>query len=162
MSNISPKRGAFSIIEVLFAVSFLIMVGMAMISLNAAALKLISSTEIKTVANGLNEESIAVVALLKKTDPNFATTIGPNNLNCTATGGCFVDCSPTKLDQVCTLTKTSSPVQLGSSRLQFVRNVVITVPTGGTKSGANQYSVTAKVSWGNGEARQSSISQYLE
>lgn len=147
------KKG-FSIIEVLFAVAFLIMVGMAMISLNTAALRLINSAELQTVASGLNEESIAVVALAKKTDPSgFNTLIG--SLNCGTE--CYVDCPADNLSQSCGLANQSKPVQLGRNKLQFVRS--LTIKRVGT---TDAYIVQAKVSWGNGANKESIASEVIE
>lgn len=147
------KRG-FSIIEVLFAVAFLIMVGLAMISLNAAALRLINGAELQTVANGLNEESIAVVALVKKTDPSgFEAYL--NSLNCATE--CYVDCPADNLSQTCRLSSERKAVQLGRNKLQFTRTVVVK-RVGATDS----YNVQATVRWGSGASRETTATEVIE
>lgn len=147
------KKG-FSIIEVLFAVAFLIMVGLAMISLNAAALRLINSAELQTVANSLNEESIAVVALTKKSNPSgFANLI--NSLNCGA--NCYIDCPADNLSQPCSLSAESKPVQLGRSKLQFIRTVKIKQV--GNNGG---HSIQATVRWGSGIGKETTASEVIE
>lgn len=145
-------RRGFSIIEVLFAVAFLVMVGLAMISLNAAAVRLINNAELQTAANSLNEEAVAVVAIAKKTDPTaFAVAL----INYDCANGCYVECPTELIATSCSLTNTPAPVQLGRNKLQFVRTVRI------TDAGSGSHQVQATTSWGAGERRQTTTVQTI-
>ncbi len=151
------KKG-FSLIEVLFAVAFLILVGVAMASLNNAAARLTETTELKQMALGLNEQSIAFVALAKRTmGANFAVT-SPYK-ECISDDGktsCYVVC-PTGQNPTCTLQlqTTRATLQIGTSKLQFEPRVVIR-PTG------TSYLVNATTAWGKGVQRQLTTARIVE
>ena len=152
----NTKQRGFSLIEVLFAVSFLVMVGVAMATLNAAASRLITGTEIRVEAQALNEQALAFVALQRRTmGSEFAT----NYSGCiTGTKGpktCYVYCPPTQVDVSCTLTPTRKATTLGINKLQYVPSVLI--KTTGTK-----YTVIATTSWGSGINRQITASQLIQ
>lgn len=152
------SRRGFSLIEVLFAVTFLVLVGMAMITLNAASSRLVATSELKVSAQALADEAINFIALQKKTLPSGG---GPGSFAATYAacidGGktCYVNC-PTTITASCTLTPTATAIQIGQSKLSYSRLVNITsVPT-------NQYLVKVKTSWGSGIGRQITINQLLQ
>src|SRR3989344_2928106 len=107
------KKG-FSLIEVLFAIVFLILVGVAMASLNNAAARLTETTELKQIALGLNEQSLSFVALEKRTKRAAFATSYPN---CVAGQTCYVIC-PTGASPTCTLQlqTTRATLQIGTSK----------------------------------------------
>lgn len=144
---------AFSLIEVLFAVAFLVMVGLAMTALNAAALKVIVNNEITTTASVLNDEALAYLALERKVRSNEEFMAFVGGANCTTTG-CFVSC-PATLMSGCTLGETAAPVTVGRSRLSFRRELLIS---------ASGTGVTARVTtrWGTGIRNQSTAYQFLD
>lgn len=148
------KRG-FSLIEVLFAVAFLIMVGLAMAALNTAAARLITSTEIRVEAQSLNEQTLAYVALQRKTlGSQFDTTY----VGCISTDGsktCYVTCPPTQVDGACTLSSTRKTITLGNNKLQYEPSVVI-------KSTSGKYTLIATTSWGGGINRQIVASELIQ
>ena len=146
------KRVGFSLIEVLFAVTFLILVGVAMASLNNAASRLTSATELKDTALALNEQSLSFVALARRTNSSFATTYA----SCVNGQTCYVSC-PVDTSQNCVLQTTKSAVTIGKDKLQFTSSVVIR-PTGGN----GRYLVNATVSWGTGIARQLTLARVIE
>lgn len=150
------SAAGFTLIEVVVAVAALVAVGVAMTVLGNNALRLVDAAELKTTAGSLNEESLTVVSLLRRTDNQFETTLG--NLGCTSTGGCYVDCPTTPLDHSCQLTNTVAAVNLGENHLRFVRQIHVTIITGPPKA----YVVTATVSWGAGANRQTSASLRLD
>jgi Tfp pilus assembly protein PilV len=144
---------AFSLIEVLFAVAFLVMVGLAMTALNAAALKVIVSNEITTTASVLNDEALAYVALQRTVTAHdeFMETMKANGCD---SDGCFVNC-PTTLTSSCTLDKSPAPVSLGRSKLSYRRELrVIEAGHGVT--------VRATTRWGTGIRNQATAYQFLD
>lgn len=144
------KRG-FSLIEVIFAIAFLIMVGVAMATLNNAAARLTETTELKQIALGLNEQSLSFVALEKRTKgANFATTYP----NCIAGQTCYVVCPP-DTSQNCALQVNKATVQIGTSKLPFMPSVVI-------RSTGTSYLVNATTSWGKGVQRQMTTARIIE
>ncbi|MEK7201952.1 MAG: hypothetical protein AAB669_00235 [Patescibacteria group bacterium] len=152
-------KRSFSLIEVIFAIAFLIMVGVAMATLNNAAARLTETTELKQIALGLNEQSLSFVALEKRTKgANFATTYGtpaPPGLDCIGEGKtCYVVC-PVDTSGSCVLQKTKATIQIGTSKLQFVPSVVIRL-TG------TSYLVNATTSWGKGVQRQMTTARIIE
>ena len=156
------KKG-FSLIEVLFAVAFLILVGVAMASLNNAAARLTETTELKQVALGLNEQSLAFVALMKRTlgdDPDTGFAATSPYKQCIGGASCYVICPPTDTSQDCVLKPTNSKeaVKIGTSKLQFTPAVVIRVADGST----NRYLVNATTSWGKGAQKQMTTARIIE
>lgn len=142
------SRAGFSLMEVLFAVTFLVMVGLAMSSLNAAASRLVTTAETKLSAYALNEQTLAYLTILRKSQgTNFS--VAP----CTIGQACYVYCPPDDLATSCTLQTSPKAVQLGRSRLQYVPEVRI------TQSGSS-FLLLAKTSWGRG-ANRSVISSQL-
>ncbi len=151
------SRPGFSLIEVLFAITFLILVGTAMTSLNYAAARLTETTELKQMALGLNEQSLSFVALKKRAlGGAFATTYQ----GCITPVGavtaviCYVIC-PTDINQDCLLKLTREAVKVGTSKLQFVPSAIIR-PTG------SSYLVNATTSWGSGIQRQLTTARIIE
>lgn len=150
------KKG-FSLIEVLFAVAFLILVGVAMASLNNAAARLTETTELKQMALGLNEQSIAFVALEKRTKgTGFAITYSNSCISLDGSKTCYVVC-PVGTNPTCTLALQNTPatLQIGTSKLQFTPKVVIR-PTG------TSYLVNATTSWGKGAQKQMTTARIIE
>lgn len=151
-------KKSFSLIEVIFAIAFLIMVGVAMATLNNAAARLTETTELKQIALGLNEQSLSFVALEKRTKgTNFATTYGPPlaGIDCIGEGKtCYVVC-PVDTSLSCVLQKTKATLQVGTSKLQFESSVVI-------RSTGNSYLVNATTSWGKGVQRQMTTARIIE
>jgi len=151
----------FSLIEVLFAVTFLIMVGLATTALNTAVLKVIVNNEITTTASVLNDESLAFVALERKvrakgTTPgngDFLTFIEKSN--CHQTTGCFVSCPVADLSQSCSLEKNAVPVVLGRSRLRYTQAVTIVLVGSG-------FSIKTTTRWGNGARDQATAHQFID
>lgn len=148
------KRG-FSLIEVIFAIAFLIMVGVAMATLNNAAARLTETTELKQIALGLNEQSLSFVALEKRTKGNAPITgFAAAYPNCVAGQTCYVAC-PSDTSQNCALQVTKATVQIGTSKLPFVPSVVI-------RSTGTSYLVNATTSWGKGVQRQMTTARIIE
>lgn len=149
----------FSLIEVIFAIAFLIMVGVAMASLNNAAARLTETTELKQIALGINEQSLSFVALEKRTKgADFAITYGsPPGIDCIGTDKtCYVVC-PTGSSPDCTLQlqTAKAAVKIGTSKLQFVPSVII-------RSTGTSYLVNATTSWGKGVQRQMTTARIIE
>ncbi|QQG49829.1 MAG: hypothetical protein HZB70_03465 [Candidatus Berkelbacteria bacterium] len=151
--DLARRKKAFSLIEVVFAVSFLIMVGVAMSSLNSAASRLVTTAETKGAAYALNEQSLSYVTILRESlGDTFKQTY---ESSCVLGETCYVACSQDNLAQNCTLNADPKPVQLGRSRLQFVPEINV-INTG------NNYLVVAKTTWGKGANRSVVSSQLLE
>lgn len=146
-------KKAFSLIEVLFAIVFLILVGVAMAALNNAAARLTETTELKQMALGLNEQSIAFVALEKRTKGSAFAAAYPN---CVAGQTCYVVC-PTGTSPTCTLQlqNTKATLQIGTSKLQFEPRVIIR-PTG------TSYLVNATTAWGKSGQKQLTTARIIE
>lgn len=153
----ADMKRAFSLIEVLFAIAFLIMVGVAMISLNSAATRLTEASEVKQVALALNEQAIAFLALEKKTLANFSDTYG---VSCIGVNGaektCFVNC-PEDITQNCTLSADRSSIQLGANKLQFAQSVSL-VETGSS----GQLLVKSTSTWGTGSRNRLTTARVIE
>ena len=152
------QRRSFSLIEVLLAITILILVGVAMASLNNAAARLTEVTELKQMALGLNEQSLAFVALKKRTmgaDPitGFAATYP----NCVASQTCYVVCPTGSSGPSCPLQLqvAKATLQVGTSKLQFVPLVII-------RQTGTSYLVNATVSWGKGVQRQLTTARIIE
>lgn len=158
--NYSRTPG-FSLIEVLFAITFLILVGVAMVSLNNAAARLTATTELKQIALGLNEQSLAFVALKKRTlgnDPltGFAKTYA----TCVAGQTCYVVCPPNSGNSsTCPLQiqTTKATLNVGTAKAPFTPTVVIR-PTGA----GGRYLVNATTSWGKGVQKQLTTARIIE
>lgn len=151
------KRG-FSLIEVLFAIVFLLIVGVGVTALNNAASRLIETTELKIMALSLNEQSVAYTALKKRT----LGTAGFNALiSCTPAVG--TDCvryvlCPATPGQECVISSQAGSVQVGSAKISFQPKVTFKAdPEGGDK-----LLVVATTSWGRGIQRQIISSQIIE
>lgn len=150
------RKKAFSLIEVVFASSFLIMVGVAMMSLNNAASRLITTAELKLTSQGLNDQAMAFLALRKNTLGDAGYTADDS----TACKGntCYVVCPPTNLASSCLLKGTRESVRVSSSKLSFTTTVKIT----DLGDGSNKQLVIAVTDWGNGYSRQVKGSRILE
>lgn len=152
------KKG-FSLIEVLFAVAFLILVGVAMASLNNAAARLTETTELKQMALGINEQSLAFVSLAKRTMGSAFATTSPYKECISADGSttCYVICPTGTTNPTCALVlqATKATLQIGTSKLQFEPKVVIR-PTG------TSYLVNATTSWGKGAQKQMTTARIIE
>jgi hypothetical protein len=147
------RKAGFSLLEVVFATTFLIMVGVAMVSLTVTALKLSDAAEVTTTATTLNEETLSIVALIRRTaGSNFQNLIGSAGAGCDSGNGCYLDCPISPLNYNCQLSTTPVPVTLGRSELRFIRQVKITLRTD-TPSG-DKYLVRATTIWGSGPSRQ--------
>ncbi len=150
--NLTTRKPGFSLIEVLFAVTFLTMVGLAMSSLNSAASRLVTTAEVKQAAYALNEQSLAYLTILRKSKGStFLTSVGP----CVIGTVCYVFCPQDNLATNCSLSVTPKALQLGRSRLQFVPEVTV------TQSGSS-FLLRAKTSWGRGANRSVVSSQLVE
>lgn len=148
------NRRGFSLIEVIFAIAFLIMVGVAMATLNNAAARLTETTEIKQIALGLNEQSLSFVALEKRTKGSDFVEIYDSCISVDGSETCYVVCPP-DTSQNCALQITKATIQIGTSKLQFVPSVLIR-PTG------TSYLVNASTSWGKGKQRQMTTARIIE
>jgi Tfp pilus assembly protein PilV len=153
MSRSYNQKPGFSLIEVLFSVLFLVMVGLAMSAVNAAAIRLVSAAELKVAAYGLSDEAVGYIALQKKTlsAANFTTLV--TNAGCLASG-CYVYC-PTDITQACSLSSTIKTVKLGQNSLQFSRRMTMATIS------ANQYLVTMTTSWGAGRSKQIVVGEII-
>jgi len=153
------KKAGFSLLEVLFSVAFLILVGLAVIALNVASLRLITSSETKTTAYALNDEAISYLAVLfhTKSIAEFETLV-LGEKDCDGPSGCYLRCSVTQLNQECSLEQMPDTVQLGRSRLSFVRQLRVSE----TPAGSDKYLVHTSVSWGSGINREIQASYFLE
>jgi len=156
-------KRSFSLIEVLFAIAFLIMVGVAMISLNTAAARLTAASEVKQVALGLNEQAISFIALEKRTKSDFGTTYAECITIPSGDEGegssdktCYVSC-PTDVKTACSLATDRSSVQLGANKLQFTQAVIIRE----TGSGG-QLLINSTSSWGSGPRSRLSTARVIE
>lgn len=144
----------FTLLEVIFAVSFLVLLGMAIISLDLVGLKMMNESELKTVAYGLHDEARGFVKLClkeptingcegvngKKTELKNAQDIITFNVNCP-----FVDATP----ENCTLSENeTSIVSVGTSKLKYARTAKIS--RADTVS-STPYTVIIKTEWGNGD-----------
>lgn len=136
--------------EVLFAVTFLMMVGLAMSSLNAAAARLVTTAETKLSAYAINEQTLSYLTILRKAKGG-TFSIDP----CKFGDTCYILCPPDSLADNCSLQSEPKAVQLGRSRLQYVPEVRI------TQSG-NGFLLLAKTSWGRGANRSVVSSQFIE
>lgn len=154
-------EGGFSLIEVLFAVTFLVLVGVAMASLNNAAARLTETTELKQIALGLNEQSLAFVALEKRTKGGtfasaYSGCITPNQLPQLT---CYVVCQTGKNpDCQLKLQPEKATVPVGTSKLQFASSLVIRE----AHEAPGRYLVNATTSWGKGTSRQMTTAIIVE
>lgn len=146
-------RPAFSLIEVLFAVTFLIMVGLAMTALNSAAARLVSTGEVKVAGYALNNQSLAYITILRKAKGDRFEDF--YSATCALGSTCYLACPQDNLNQACSLSPTPKAVQLGRSRLQYIPEIKV------TKTGSS-YLVFARTSWGKGVNRSVVSSQLLE
>lgn len=172
------RKSAFSLIEVLFAVSFLLLVGLAITSLSSASLRLTSAAEISTAAYGLNDEALALMSLERKTrapalcpaSGSFEAYIRSNGVNpapaiaanqCAQPVTFYISCPapPNYLSTKCTVSTNPVAIQVGRSLLQFVRKVTVAPATVDDKYGP--FVVTATTSWGAAVNRQVTASQLL-
>ncbi len=141
-----PKPG-FSLLEVLFSISFLVLVGFALIALNVASLRLVTDAELKTVAYGLNDETVAYLSLLKK-QGGSSFPVGQTF---------YLDC-PASVSVPCkVLSPTPVAVQVGRSRLQFIRKIMF-------ESAGTTGAILARTSveWGSGINRKIETVQFVE
>ena len=148
---------AFSLVEVLFAVTFLLMVGLGMSALNSAAARLITSAETKLSAYALNEQALSHLSILRKSQDTFS--IAP----CIVGETCYIFCDPETLTLGCTLQTTPRAVQLGRSRLQYVTEFKARLlTTGNTTLDLQSYLLLAKTSWGSGVNRSVTSGQVVD
>lgn len=150
-------KKSFSLIEVIFAIAFLIMVGVAMATLNNAAARITETTELKQIALGLNEQSLSFVAIEKRTKgAGFVIAYGPSpGIGCIGEGKtCYVVC-PVDTSEDCVLQATKATLQVGTSKLPFEPSVII-------RSTGTSYLVNATTSWGKGVQRQMTTARIIE
>lgn len=148
------SRG-FTLLEVLFAVAFLILVGVAMTVLNGAGLRLISNSELSTVATNLSEESVAYLTIIRHYNPSaFDTTMSA--YGCSTGAGCYVNC-PTTMTSRCSLQSTPVYTTIGNYRVKFLRKILVTKAASGT-----HYILQSTISWGSSATTQEVIRQYLD
>ncbi len=145
---------AFSLVEVLFAVTFLLMVGLGMSALNSAAARLITSAETKLSAYALNEQALSYLSVQRKAQGE-SFSIGPCEFDQT----CYIYCDPEALTLNCTLQTTSRAIQLGRSRLQYVTEFKARALTAGNTT---SYLLLAKTSWGSGVNRSVTSGQVVD
>jgi len=146
------KKKAFSLLEVLFSITFLVIVGTAVLSLNVATLKLITNSEIKTTAQALNDEVTSFLAVKYRADitsskTNFAALIKGLNWDCTDSNGCYLNCSSDDLSQDCSVGEAKAGSQLGRSRLVYYRQLFLSPQPSG-------YTTRIEISWGNSFGNQ--------
>lgn len=147
------KKRGFSLIEVLFAVAFLMMIGVGMTTLNAAASRLIAIAEIKTIALALNEQAAAYMSLAKKTN---SAAFGDQFSDCYGTG-CYLLC-PNNVSEDCGVIESRRAFQVGNSKLQFA--IFMNVRAIDLSSSSELLTVTS--SWGQGSSRQLRTVHILE
>lgn len=157
----SSMKSGFSLIEVLFAITLLILVGVAMATLNNSASRLTAATEVKDTALALNEQSLSYVALVKRTNGNFATTEPYKSCISGSTSvTCYVIC-PVATNGNCALQTTKASVKIGTNKLQFTPSVVI-LPSCINQVCSGRYLINATVSWGAGVAKQLTLARIIE
>lgn len=183
---LSGRREGFSILEAIFAIAFLIVVGVGMQLLSNAASRLTDSAEIKTTVNAANGEYLAFIAgkvklantveerkllrvEIKAASVNTAADFSPNEADCAdsskVAAKCdyhtYLDCPTTPLDAVCQFSSAPKAIQIGN-KLAIVRLADISwpkpVPVAGT---LDELTVTVSASgrWGGGSAKKESVSQ---
>lgn len=146
------KKG-FSLIEVIFAISFLIMVGIALSALNAASVRFVNIVELKTTGNALNEQALGFMAL-EATKSDFKNKYIDGGKNCDGSS-CYLIC-PEVLNQRCDVENTKNSIRLGESRVPFTTMISIKELT--AQGGVT---VTATTDWGNGWRNQVVASQFI-
>ncbi len=143
------KKTAFSLVEVLFAVAFLTMVGVAMMALNATAIRITEVAELKIMATGLVTEAVQSAALERK-----ASAVWDLPASCKTTG-CYVLCAADTAK--CTFTANRQTTRLGSGKVQFETKL-----TSRVADVSGHIIVTGTTNWGSGLNRQVTASKYLE
>lgn len=157
------QKAGLSIIEVIFAISFLAIVGIAMLILSTTALRLSSTNDRSAAATSLNQEALTVVMMTRRADANFAQTI--NSLGCSG-AGCYLSCPSVPLSGACQLSATASPIVLGDDRTRYQRQVKIEPIIGEGEPGQGPstigYAVQTTTSWGAGLNRKVSASARID
>lgn len=178
----------FSILEAIFAIAFLIIVGVGMQLLSNASLRLTDATEIKTTVNAANGEYLSFIAgkvKLAKTaglrealraeikaasetaeyEPNNAIGEAACDTPASVATKCdyhtYLDCPTTVLDAVCGFSKEPKPIQIGN-KLSVVRLADISWPKPLLPDGTpDTLTVTVSVTgrWGGGPTKKESVSQ---
>lgn len=141
----------FSLIEAVFAIAFLVLIGVAMSVLSSSALDITSRTEVKATAVSLNEEALSIIALKRRSNPNFSQEIVENNCS---SSGCYLNCPTNALNAVCEFSRLDSPITVGASKAPFHRRIQIEQSSG--------YLVTSTTSWGTGTNKQIKASLKLD
>lgn len=138
------KSHGFSLVEVLVSVLIITSVGVGMSALNSLVVRLGSEAQLKTLADGLNQESLAVASEIKQEQGgNFASYL--SGLGCPASGSClvYVDCPVQPIDANCSLASQPASVQLEPAKLKMIRKLTIIIQENPTS-----YLATAATSWG--------------
>lgn len=142
----------FSLIEAVFAIAFLVLVGVAMSVLSSSALGITSRTEVKATAASLNEEALSIIALKRRSNPSFSQEIVDNNCS---TGGCYLNCPTNPLNAACEFSPNDSPITVGANKVPFHRRIQVETQGSG-------YLVTSTTSWGSGANKQIRASLKLD
>ena len=141
---------AFTLLEVIFAISFLIMLAMAIISLDLIGLKMMNNTEIKTVAYALQDETSSFVQYcVNKSDAVGCEQVEALAPQATGTiSTVYINCPVLKVDpntNKCSLSNEPVSVTVGDSRLKYIRKVIL------KKKDDTNILVEISTSWGNGD-----------
>jgi hypothetical protein len=145
------KKPSFSLIEVIFSASLLIMVGVAMASLNNAAARLVANSEIKLTAQGVNDQALAFLAI-KYYQSN------PKEDPCKNLATCFVVCDVNKFtneNDFCQVSVNREGIRLESFKQPLITQINI-------QQSDSQLLAVATTSWGNGIQRQIKGARILE
>lgn len=180
MMAIRYIRSGFSILEAIFAVAFLIIVGVGMQILANTVLRLTDASEVKTALKGLNLESLAyMTSRVKQADNSgkrdalFAEFGGVSNNEHLAPPNCgkmpdlawcfsfYVNCPITPLDAACVMSKNRAPVTLPNSRHVVTRRVKVTWPRDVNGNLTIHLDATAIAGLGAGVGNEETASQRI-
>ena len=177
---LTGKKLGFSILEAIFAIAFLIVVGVGMQVLSNAALRLTDTAEIKTTVNAANGEFLAFIAgevklaidatkrhelRLKIKDASFQSEgsddcADPNKQADPCVYHTYFNCPTTPLYADCAFSKNPEPIQIGN-KLAVVRLADISWPKLSPPNNTPD-SLTVTVSavgrWGGGSTKKESVS----
>ncbi len=179
---LTGKKSGFSILEAIFAIAFLIVVGVGMQVLSNAALRLTDTAEVKTSVNAANAEYLAFIAgeiklatdatkkdelRSKIKDASFQTEgdmdkcADPIASADVCVYQTYFSCPTTPLDAVCAFSKNPEPIQIGN-KLAVVRLAEISWPNPPPPNDISEnlrVKVSAVGRWGGGGTKKESVSQ---
>ena len=146
------KNYGFTLLEVIFAIAFLLMISMAIISLDLIGLKMMDRSEVKTLAYGLNDENIGFSDFCWQNSTNNISGCGlvPTNQSqltgFDAAPTYYIDCKE-DVTKDCQLTGSKMSITAGKNRQPFTREIKFY-----RDSLSNLNMLYSKISWGAGDA----------